>query len=369
MMLQHPFPTLPDPGIRLEVAPGIFWLRMPLPFVLNHINLWLIADGDGWTVVDTGFAAEPVKAAWEQAIAGLDGAPITRIIVTHFHPDHLGLASWLAEKTGAKVWMTAGEFLTAHLVWHQLASHGIPAMLDFFRANGLDEASLAALGDRGNPYRKGVPALPQTYHRIYDGDVLDIGGRQWTIEVGHGHSPEHAALHCHEAGVLISGDMLLPRITTNISVFAATPDADNLGAYLDSLQVWRGIDPETLVLPSHGLPFRGVDFRLDALAAHHVERLDRVMSACVDPRTAAELIPLLFEREIDAYQSMFAMGESIAHLNHLVARGQLSPSRGVDGVSRFQQRQPNGHDFEQTKVKPVSLTPDPSPALRARGDS
>ena len=349
-MLETPFPEVPAPGRRLEVAPGVFWLRMPLPFVLNHINLWLLADGDGWVAVDTGYASSSVKTAWEQVFGSLAGAPLKRIVVTHFHPDHLGLAAWLAEKTGAPVAMTAGEFLTAHLVWQQLAGHGVTAMLDFFRANGLDEAGLAALDERGNSYRKGVPELPQSYHRLHDGDVLDIGGRRWQVEVGHGHAPEHAALHCPELAVLISGDMLLPRISTNISVFAVTPDADNLGAYLDSLKAWHKLPADPLVLPSHGLPFRGAHERLDALAAHHVERLDRVLGACVEPRTAAELVPVLFERELDVHQSMFAMGEAIAHLNHLVTAGNLSRSRGVDGIFRFQRHIPTPTERDQNHV-------------------
>jgi glyoxylase-like metal-dependent hydrolase (beta-lactamase superfamily II) len=340
-MLQHPHPTPPAPGRRLEVAPGVFWLRMPLPFALDHINLWLLEDGEGYTAIDTGFAADNVRAAWEEILAALDGRPLKRIVVTHFHPDHLGLAAWLSEMTGAPIWMSAGEFLSAHLVWHQLAGHGVAEMIDFFRQHGLDDSRLSAFDQRGNSYRKGVPQLPATYHRLQGGDRITIGGNCWQIQSGFGHAPEHLSLYCPELAVLISGDMLLPRITTNISVFAVTPDADNLGRYLHSLEGWRDLPDETLVLPAHGLPFRGAQERINVIDAHHAERLQRIVDACERPQTATELLPCLFERALDTHQTMFAMGEAIAHLNHLHDAGRLMRTRDADGIIRFTRSTPN----------------------------
>ncbi len=322
------------------MSPGILWLRMPLPFALNHINLWLLADGDAWTIVDTGFALDSVKDCWQGILAGLAPKPpcgrISRLIVTHFHPDHLGLAAWLQELTGAPLYMTAGEYLTAHAVWHEVAGHGNQPMLRQFRAHGLDEERCAALERRSGAYNRGVPAIPTHYQRLFDGDELLIGGQRWQVRVGFGHSPEHAALYSPDLGVLISGDMLLPKISTNISVFAVTPRADSLADYLASIDHYRELPRETLVLPSHGLPFYGIDGRVNALHAHHDERLALLEAHCSTPRSAAELLMTLFPRDLDTHQTMFAMGEAIAHLNRLERAGRLLRSEDTaSGLTRF----------------------------------
>ena len=281
MFPDYPFTTPPAGGETIAVAPGIHWLRMPLPFALDHINLWLLeddADGQpGWTIVDTGYALYAVKACWEKILAHLADTPrggrIARIIVTHFHPDHVGLAAWLQEKTGAPVHMTLGEYLTAHAVWHETAGHGMQPMLEQFRRHGLDAERVAALAKRTGAYNRGVPALPAAYCRLFDQDEFTIGEHRWQVRVGYGHSPEHAALYSCNIGVLISGDMLLPKISTNISVFAVTPTADALAHYLDSIDRYRALPEDTLVLPSHGLPFYGMHERVAAQHAHHEERL------------------------------------------------------------------------------------------------
>jgi glyoxylase-like metal-dependent hydrolase (beta-lactamase superfamily II) len=263
--------------------------------------------------------------------------------VTHFHPDHLGLATWLMEKTGAPLSMTTGEFLTAHVVWNEVGGHGARFMVEQFRRHGLGEEQLAKFEKRGSGYRKAVPALPEYYDRLKAGDIATVDGKKWQILIGHGHAPEHMALYCAELDVLISGDMLLPRISTNISVFAATPKADALRWFLDSLNdMARDIPEKTLVLPSHGLPFKGVQARVEALQSHHEERLQALEDSCEQaPQSAAELLDVLFNRALDTHQTMFAMGEAIAHLNYLEQAGRLSCSIGTDGVirySRLQQR-------------------------------
>ena len=334
--MHYPHAELPASGEKIEIAPGVFWLRLPLPFQLDHINLWLLRDGAGWTLVDTGFPNDATRAIWRQVLDGLDG-PVKRLIVTHFHPDHLGLASWLMEQTGAPLWMTAGEFLTAHVVWHEVGGHGARFMVEQFRQHGLDGERLAKFAQRGSGYRQVVPALPDYYHRLKAGDAATVDGKNWQILIGHGHSPEHMALYCAELDVLISGDMLLPKISTNISVFAATPDADALRWYLDSLdELAQGIPEKTLVLPSHGLPFAGVQARVAALQAHHVARLQALENSCEEvPKSAADSLDVLFQRTLDTHQTMFAMGEAIAHLNYLEQAGRLSRSMGADGVIRF----------------------------------
>lgn len=324
--------TAPTPGEALVVAPGIAWLRMPLPFALDHVNLWLLDDGEACTAVDTGIALEPVKAAWRQVLAT---RRLSRLLVTHFHPDHLGLGAWLQEQTGAPLWISQAEYLTAQAIIAQTGGHSVAAMLDFFRAHGLDDARIEALRQRGNAYARGVPALPSTFHAIREGQEIAIGGRSWRVIVGHGHSPEHASLYCDELRVLIAGDMVLPRISSNISVFAGMPDADALAWFLASIERLRELPEDTLVLPSHGLPFRGLHARIDQLRAHHADRCDALLEAAATPKTAADLMPVLFPRDIvDAHQTMFAMGEAIAHLNHLEHARKLM--RAVDaGIIRY----------------------------------
>lgn len=336
MPLHFPFPAPPGSHQRLEVAPGVLWLRLPLPFQLNHVNLWLLRDGDGWAVVDTGFADDTVRAAWQHHLSTLDG-PVRRLFVTHFHPDHFGLASWLQEVTGAALWMSSAEFLTAHAVWHEVGGHGARFMVEQFRQHGLDAERLGKFAVRGSGYRRSVPALPEHYHRLKGGDTIRVDGKKWHIFIGHGHSPEHMSLYCPELDVLISGDMLLPKISTNVSVFASTPGADALGWFLTSLDdLGPRVGARTLVLPSHGLPFTGAVDRIGELHDHHEERLGVLEETCLKaPQSAAELLDVLFNRPLDMHQTMFAMGEAIAHLNHLEQAGRLSRSIGNDGVIRF----------------------------------
>ncbi len=329
--LEYPFESAPATGDWRTVAPGVHWLRMPLPFALDHINLWVLDDGDALTLVDSGFGLPEIQAAWEAILTRFD-KPVARIFVTHCHPDHLGLAHWLAERTGAPISMTQGEFLGGHALWHQLPGYGVADMLAQFRRHGLDEARLEALETRGNGYRRGVPALPRAYQRVIDGDSIDLGGRSWQVIAGYGHAPEHAALHCAELDILISGDMLLPRISTNISVFAATPHDDPLQRFIDSIRRFKALPDSTLVLPSHGMPFKGIDTRVDELIDHHRERCDALLAACNSPATAGELLPTLFPRELDTHQVMFAMGEAIAHLNHLVRQGRLREINSGENV-------------------------------------
>ena len=332
--IAYPHEAAPAPGVALPVAPGIEWLCMPLPFALNHINLWLLADGDGYAAVDTGFSLDPVKEAWKSALAGPRGGDsgeqgperrLTRCIVTHCHPDHLGLAAWLEQETGAGLWIAQGEYLAAHMMAEQIAGYAIPYMVEFFRRHGLDQARIDGLVARGNGYKRGVPQIPVTYRRLFDDERLRIGAHEWRTIVGHGHAPEHMSLYCAELGVLISGDMLLPRISTNISVMASNPDSDPLGLFLASLDGFRALPADTLVLPSHGRPFRGLHARVDQLHAHHVERCEVLLDACAGrAKSAADLIGVLFGRELpDPHQTMFAMGEAIAHLNYLEHAGKL----------------------------------------------
>lgn len=335
-VLSYPFPDVPAPGNTLEVAPGVHWLRMPLPFALNHINLWLIEDGDGWCIVDTGYGVAATHELWERIFAGtMQGRPVTRIIVTHYHPDHIGCAGWLHEKTGAPVLITEAEYLTAWAVREGLGGWSRAGGNALFASHGLDAPRLEAQVTRGNSYKTGVPTLPLTTTRIFAGEVLSIGGREWHIRTVFGHAPEHATLFSPELRVLISGDQILPRITTNVGVWGNHPDGDPLEQFLTSVRTFADLPGDTLVLPSHDRPFTGLHARLEQLIAHHEARLAEVEDACVEPRTATEILPVLFRRALDDHQLMFAMAEAVAHLNHLWHAGRLVRSRGTDGVLRF----------------------------------
>jgi glyoxylase-like metal-dependent hydrolase (beta-lactamase superfamily II) len=233
-----------------EIASGVFWLRMPLPFALNHINLWLLRDGKGWTAVDCGIALDPTRVHWEQIFREVVGnAGLTRVLVTHFHPDHFGNAGWLTQRFDAPLWMSESEYLNAHAQYQTQAGFGADATARLFAEHGLDPESVAAIKGRGNPYRKIVSEPPTRFMRILDGDEIDIGGKNWRVIVGWGHAPEHAALYCESLGVLISGDMLLPKISTNVSVWPTEPKGDPLKLFLRSIDRFAELPADTLVLP------------------------------------------------------------------------------------------------------------------------
>jgi glyoxylase-like metal-dependent hydrolase (beta-lactamase superfamily II) len=338
--LQFPVMTPPPPGEAMTIAPGVLWLRMPLPFALDHINLWLLDDGPCWTIVDCGFASSKTRGLWEQIFVGyLAGKPVGRVLVTHYHPDHIGLSGWLAERFAAPLWITEREWLHARMMTGHETGDYAQAARDFAHRAGLDAADCELFGERHTSYRRGVPSVPATYRRIGDGSVIEIGGREWQVIVGEGHAPELACLYCAETGVLIAGDQILPRISPNISVPPHEPDGDPLARYLESLVKLRGALPaDTLVLPSHNLPFRGVWTRIDELAAHHQERCGEAIDACQRPITAAELVPIMFHRPLDRHQTAFALGEALAHLNYLVGGGELARATGEDGVDRYLKR-------------------------------
>ena len=335
--LHYPDTTTPE---RLElraVAPGIRWLRMALPWSLNHINLWLIDDGEGVAIVDTGLGNEDCRAQWDAVLAELD-KPVSKIIVTHFHPDHLGNADWLAQRLGVSIWMSTGEYLLAHALYNQTSGYDVPSMLAHFQRHGLDAARLDALAERGNVFRRGVPTLPYTYRRLIHDDILRVGQHDWRAIAGYGHSHEHIALYCHDLRVLISGDMLLPRITTNISVPATLPEEDSIGRFLGSLRHFDVLPAETLVLPAHGLPFQGIQGRVTQLFQHHEDRDQLLLETLAEPRSAAEVLSTLFPRELDNHQLMFALGEAIAHLNHQWVKGATRRIELADGVIRYQRQ-------------------------------
>ncbi|QGZ40271.1 glyoxylase-like metal-dependent hydrolase (beta-lactamase superfamily II) [Pseudoduganella flava] len=336
--LHYPFgDTVPLPGDVVDVTPGLRWLRLPLPFALDHINLWLLDDGEGYTVVDCGAGTDESRAAWEQVMAQhFHGKPLCRVLVTHCHPDHVGLADWLCRRWQAPLAMTAGEFGFARMMAAALPGVDGTAALPHFQRHGLvDPDMLDKMASRKNYYPTLVPSVPQAYHRLQDGQLVAIGGHDWRVIAGFGHSPEHAALYCAARNVLISGDMVLPRISTNVSVFAVEPEGNPLQQYLDSLERYADLPDDVLVLPAHGKPFRGLHIRIGQLREHHAARLDEVVAACAEPRSAADIVPLMFRRPLDAHMLSFALGEALAHLHKLWRDGIVRRETGNDGIIRF----------------------------------
>ena len=341
---------LPSTGQTVEVAPGIFWLRMGLPFALNHINLWLLRDQlphptqsgtvqEGWTIIDCGIDNPTTREAWLQLEAqALQGLPVLRVLVTHMHPDHMGLAHWLCERWQAPLWISTSEYQSALLASSGLYNFESLSTTAFFASHGWHRVEDPASDSKARMglYSSMVPQVPNSYVRLMAGAPIRIGDRVWTCLGGYGHSPEHMALHDIQNHLLISGDMLLPSISTNISVSAREPDGNPLALFLASLDSMSDLPDATLVLPSHGRPFTGAATRVVQLKAHHAERLSELLQACAQTEHCAhELLLLIFKRPLDEHQTTFAMGEAVAHLNLLWLAGKLERRLDIEGVYRF----------------------------------
>lgn len=319
-----------------NMSEGIFGFRLPLPFALNHVNLWLLTGADGWTLIDTGIDDQPTRDFWSERLeSGIDNRPIERLVATHFHPDHMGLAGWLVERTGAEFCATRTEWLLARALSHDTSDAFVDAGRLFDHRAGLDAELVDARAKRGNLYRTRACAPPSQLFRLQEGDELTVNGTVWRVLIGRGHAPEMISLFSAERGILIAADQVLQKISPNISVWPAEPDADPLSDYIESLETFRNLPETTLVLPSHGQPFEGLHARIDQLIHHHRERLERAIDASGNGRTAVEIMPALFDRELDAHQLGFALGEALAHLNHLVNQGHLTRSLDSAGVHRY----------------------------------
>jgi len=337
--------TTPGLAETIEVAPGIHWLRMPLPFQLNHINLWLLEDGDGYVIIDTGLKLEETRAHWRTlfdrfgiAHGGTAGKPVNRLVVTHFHPDHIGLAGWLAQELDTELWISRTEWLMARMLYLDTDASNHNSMTHFFAQHGMDQALAERMFAGGNTYRKRVAEAPYHHRRLREGDTLAIGGRTWEIIIGTGHAPEHVCLWTADGDILISGDQILPKITPNISVWASEPDASPLEEYLGSFANFGALPDDALVLPSHNLPFHGLQRRIAQIVDHHHERLDRLRDGFNGARlSAAEAVPLMFRRDLDDHQMGFAMGECLAHLAYLESAGNMAGRLDSDGIHRFEQ--------------------------------
>jgi glyoxylase-like metal-dependent hydrolase (beta-lactamase superfamily II) len=332
------YPLEAEPGIgdgsAIEIAPGVLWLRMPLSAQLPWINVWAIAEEGGWSIVDTGLHSAKTIDGWRAAFAGaLGGAPVLRVVATHMHPDHCGMAGWMVERFKTRLWMSRLEYLSCRLM---MADTGRAAPKDgvgFFRAAGFDEPAIERYKAKFGSFGKMIHPLPDSYRRISDGETLQFGVHEWTVVVGNGHSPEHACLYCPELKLLISGDQVLPRISSNVSVQPTEPEADPLSDWLNSLaMIGRRIPDDVLVLPAHNSPFTGLHTRVQELIESHQRGLARLEEMLTEPRRAIDVFGALFARPITSELLGMATGEALAHLNYLWRAGLAIREPDTDGV-------------------------------------
>ncbi|MEH6551179.1 MAG: MBL fold metallo-hydrolase [Pseudomonadales bacterium] len=340
--LRYPFPDAPAFGTTLDIGAGVRWLRMPLPMSLGHINLYLIDGGEGWYIVDTGIAGEQTQAYWQEILDNcLEGRPVIGIIVTHMHPDHIGQAGWLTRKLRVPCYMTLGEYYTARTLVSMDVKSTDWDVEAFFRGAGFDDDYLSGLKKNRLGFGKMIEELPASYIRLREGDLMSWGGQDWRVVIGEGHSPEHACLYNAGRKVMIAGDQIIANITSNVSVMAMEPQANPLNLWLNSLEALKAIPDDTLILPAHGLPFYGVQLRLQQLIDHHEDHMEALEEACLSSRTALSLLPVLFKRKLDQSQIGLAIGECIAHLHLLMQRGRIARLTDADGVYQYTTTDPS----------------------------
>ena len=335
--LSYPFDEGPRIGEAVDIAAGVKWMRMPLGGSLAYINVWAIAEGVGWAIIDTGMGGSDTVDAWRAVFAGpLKRKPATRVFVTHMHPDHIGMAGWLTRKFDARLWISRLEFLMCRSLAADTGREAPNDALVFYRAAGWDGEALETYRARFGGFGKALHALPDSFQRVSDGDVVRIGDHDWQVVTGSGHSPEHVCLYSPDLQLFVSGDQVLPRISSNVSVFPTEPEADPLDDWLTSLARIKGRVPDdVLVLPAHNDPFFGLHARIDELIGLHESNLTRLLALIAEPKRAVDVFEVLFKRQITQHILSMATGESIAHLNCLIARGLATKEKDADGVDWY----------------------------------
>jgi glyoxylase-like metal-dependent hydrolase (beta-lactamase superfamily II) len=330
----------PTPGDVVLVAEGVYWVRFSMPMSLDHINLWLLEDGDGWTIVDTCLNISSAREQWEALFEGfMQGKPVKRVICTHLHPDHVGLAGWICERFDCELWMAREEFLMCRALVGDTGKPAPEVALRFYRAAGFNEEQLEAYQQRFGRFGMAVSSLPDSYRRLQGGETIRIDERYWQLVVGSGHSPEHMALYCPALKLLISGDQILPRITPNVSVFPTEPKSDTLKDWLNSnTRIRESLPDDVLVLPAHEAPFYGLHVRLTQIIESHERDLDNLYAHLAEPRRAVDCFSALFKKEITENSIQLATGETMAHLNCLIGRRLVQVERDADGVDWYSQK-------------------------------
>ncbi len=333
--LRMPWSAPPAPGDAIEVAEGVLWLRLPLPMALDHVNIYALDEGDSWTIVDTGIHSRRSVKLWEDILAGpLQGRPVGRVILTHHHPDHIGMAGWLMARFGAELVTTRTAWLMARMLILDEESRPTEQALAYWRAAGMDPEIYAARKD-SRPYNFADTCLPLPvgYRRLQQGDVFHAAGRDWDVHIGNGHAPEHLTLWSRDDSLVIAGDQILPSISPNIGVYPTEPDADPLSDWLEACARFQALARDDhLVLGGHNLPFTGLPVRMRQLSDNHHGALRRLEAHLVVPRVAADCFAPLFKRRIDAGTYGLALVEAVAHLNHLHQAGRITRQKRADGA-------------------------------------
>ncbi|MGR3565908.1 MAG: MBL fold metallo-hydrolase [Heliomarina sp.] len=339
MVLNYPWDTPPEHGGAIEVAPGILWIRMPLPMKLDHVNLYALDDGDGWTVIDTGFGSRKTREIWTEVLNGpMAGKPVKRVIMTHHHPDHMGNVGWFQTEHGAELVSTRTSWLFARMLHLDAQERPPSETLAFWKSAGMDPEILDQRAQE-KPFNYADIAVPMPlgFKRIKQGDVIEMGGRTWDIHIGNGHAPEHATFWSRDDNLVISGDQILPSISPNIGVYVTEPEADPLEGWLEACERFLPLArPDHLVLGGHKLPFTGLPVRLRQLIDNHHGALRRLMKHLAEPHSAAECFSVLFKRNIGAGEYGLALVESVAHVNHLYLKGDVTRERRADGAWVYQ---------------------------------
>ena len=338
--IRFPFEAPPAPGTATEVAPGVLWMRLPLPMALDHVNVFAFDEGDeGWTLVDTGFDTGKARAIWADLLAGpLGGRPVRRVVVTHHHPDHIGLAGWFQTEFGAELVTTRTSWLFARMLVLDSHARPVPETVAYWRGAGVAEAEIARrMDERPFNFSDVVAPMPLGYTRVAEGQGIRFGNRRWLVRCGDGHAPEHATFWSLDDDLIIGGDQLLPGISANLGVYATEPDADPVGEWIDSCRsMARHAEDRHLVLPGHKLPFTGLPLRLRQMEENHLGALERLHRHLAEPRTAAQCFLPLFKREITGPDAGMALVEAVAHLNHLLVQGRVRRWRDADGAWQWQ---------------------------------
>lgn len=336
--IRYEYDFRPEVGEALDIAPGLKWLRLPLPFLLGHINVWLLKDAGGWALIDSGIYTQTSKEVWNNVLASyLEGEPITRVLVTHLHPDHVGCAGWLARKFDVDLWMSRDEYLLCRVLVADTGRQAPPEGIRFYAAAGFGDQALDRYKAMFGRFGTVVSRMPESYRSLREGMKFGIGEHEWRVMIGRGHSPEHACLYCEKLNILISGDQILPTISSNVSVYPTEPAANPLAFWFDSLhRLKQDLPEDALILPAHGKPFRGAHIRLDELILEHETGLDKLRDLCTEPKRALDVFPALFKSRITENNLIMATGEAIAHLNYLWYNKELTINTDQHGVKQYQ---------------------------------
>lgn len=339
--IRYPWPEPPAEGEAIEVAPGIFWMRLPLPMALDHVNIYALDEGDGWTVVDTGLQSRRTIAIWESLLSGpLQGRPVLRVILTHHHPDHVGMAGWLMARFGAELWTSRTAWLMARMLILDVEERPTPEALAYWRSAGMDP-DIYATRKAARPlnFADTCAPLPVGYTRLREGDTITAAGRTWDVRMGNGHAPEHLTLWSRDCNLVIAGDQILPSISPNLGVYPTEPDADPVAEWLEACgRLAEHAHEDNLVLGGHKLPFTGLPLRMRQLIENHRGALTRLEAHLDQPRTAVECFAPLFKRRVDAGSYGHALVESVAHLNHLHKLGRITRHARADGAWLWQRQ-------------------------------